>query len=441
VIFTELWHSVPVRALIVLAAAAAALGAAPTSSAAVAPVRWCGTDVAQTDRARDRMGGAQVHVIYAVPADGQDRFAELASPIATDVAAIDAWWRREDPTRAPRFDLFDFPGCDSRMGLLDLSSVRLPGPTSAYAALQGRFEGVTRDLFGLRFAEFDKRYVVFYDGLVPDDGVCGTGAGRESRGPAYAVVYLRSSCELTVGDGRGAAWVAVHELLHAFGAVSDFAPHACRSGHVCDGAEDLMAALYNGGFLEEARLDLGRDDYYGHGGSLTDVRSSAWLLDTSAQLALTLRVTGRGVIGSEPDGQGCNALCVTEWDGGTAVQLAAAPGAGFGFAGWTGPCAAQREPSCLIDVGASVEVGAVFRPLRRLTVQVTGRGTVTGAGLRCSRSCARQLVEGRPVALRASAARGWRFVRWTGSCRGVRPTCTVRMAAASRIAALFARRS
>jgi hypothetical protein len=45
-----------------------------------------------------------VHVVYAFPADGADRFATAASQIATDVAAIDAWWRREDPTRTPRFD-------------------------------------------------------------------------------------------------------------------------------------------------------------------------------------------------------------------------------------------------------------------------------------------------------------------------------------------------
>ncbi len=439
-IFTKLWHSVRVRALFVLAAVAAALGVAPTSSAAVTPVRWCGNDVSQSDRLRDRMGGPQVHVVYATPADAADRFAELASAIATDIAGIDAWWRREDPTRAPRFDLFDFPGCESRMGLLDLTSVRLPQPTSSYAGTEARFEAVVDDLADLRFSDFDKKYIVFYDGLVDDDGICGTGAGRESRGPSYAVVYLRSSCGLTVGDGRGAAWVAAHELVHAFGAVADFAPHACLSGHVCDGDADLMGALYDGRFLEEARLDIGRDDYYGHGGPLVDVRNSAWLLNPMAQLALTLRVTGRGLIGSEPDGQGCTAVCTIEWDGGTAVQLAAAPGSGYGFAGWTGACATERDPSCLLDVTVSGEVGAIFRPLRRLTIRVDGRGTITGGGVRCTRSCARQLVQGRPVALRATAARGWRFLRWSGGCRGSRATCTVRMAGASRVTAVFARR-
>jgi hypothetical protein len=433
---------VAVRALLALAAVAAALGSAQSSSAAAVPVRWCGNDVAQADRVRDRVGGPQIHVVYAVPVDGQDRFAELASPLTTDIAAIDAWWRREDPTRAPRFDLFEFPGCDSRFGLLDLSSVRLPRPASAYAGLDDRFERITDDVSESPFehAELDKKYVIFYDGFVEDDGVCGTGAGRETRGPGYAVVYLRSGCDLSIGDGGGAASVAAHELVHSLGAVSDFAPNACRDGHVCDSDDDLMAAFYRGGFLDESRLDIGRDDYYGHRGPLFDVRSSPWLLDTAAQLALTLRVTGGGTIGSEPDGQGCTAVCVTEWDAGTSVQLAAEPARGFGFAGWTGQCAGQPDGSCLLDVASSGDVGAVFRPLRRLTVQVTGRGTVTAAGLRCARSCATQLVEGRALTLRATAARGWRFVRWTGACRGTRATCTVRLAAAGRVVALFARR-
>ena len=431
-----------VRALLALAAVSAALAGAQSSSAAAVPVRWCGNDVAQADRMRDRLGGPQVHVVYAVPADGQDRFAELASPLTTDIAAIDAWWRREDPTRAPRFDLFDFPGCDSRLGLLDLSSVRLPRPTSAYAGLDDRFVLIADDVSERPFelSDLDKKYIVFYDGFVEDDGVCGTGAGRETRGPGYAVVYLRSACDLSIGDGGGAASVAAHELVHALGAVSDFAPHACRDGHVCDGDDDLMAAFYRGGALEGSRLDIGRDDYYGLSGPIFDVRSSRWLLDTAAQRVLTLRVSGTGTIGSEPDGQGCTAVCVTEWDAETSVQLAAEPARGFGFAGWTGLCAGQREDSCLLDVASSGDVGAVFRPLQRLSVQVSGRGTVTATGLRCSRSCATQLVEGRPLALRATASRGWRFVRWTGACRGTRATCSVRLAAAGRVVAVFARR-
>jgi hypothetical protein len=431
-----------VRPLLGLTVAAAALIAVPASPAAVTPVRWCGNDVSQVDRVRDRMGGPQIHVVYAIPVDGQDRFAQLTSALATDVAAIDSWWRREDPTRAPRFDLFEFPGCESRFGLLDVSTARLPEPSGNYVFIGGRFDRIIRQLAGapFGFAELDKKYLIFYDGPVAADDICGTGAGAERRGPSYAVVYLRSSCDLSIGDGGGAAFVGAHELLHALAAVDDAAPHACADGHVCDSPVDLMDAGYRGGLLETATLDVNRDDYYGHAGSWFDVQDSDWLIDAAAQFTLTLRVTGTGLIGSEPDGQGCRSICATDWDGGTRVQLAAEPAIGFAFAGWSGPCASDREPSCLVSVGQNVEVAAIFRPLRRLAIRLTGRGTVTATGIRCSRTCSPRLIEGALVALRASPARGWRFVRWTGSCRTTRPTCSVRVGPASRLGAVFARR-
>src|SRR6266540_5683852 len=48
-----------------------------------------------------------IHVTYAVPSDGADRFASLANAIKTDVDAIGAWWAGQDASRAPRFDLAD----------------------------------------------------------------------------------------------------------------------------------------------------------------------------------------------------------------------------------------------------------------------------------------------------------------------------------------------
>lgn len=434
----------PVRAaLLGLAVAAATLIVVPAAPAAVTPVRWCGNDASQVDRVRDRMGGPQVHVVYAIPTDSQDRFAQLASALATDVAAIDSWWRREDPTRAPRFDLFEFPGCESRFGLLDLSFVRLPEPGGNYVFIGGRFERIVRQLGAppLGFADAEKKYVIFYDGPVGGDDICGTGAGAARRGPAYAVVYLRSSCDLSIGEGGGAAFVGAHELLHALGAVDDAAPHICEDGHVCDSPADLMDAGYRGGLLETASLDVNRDDYYAHAGPWFDLQDSDWLLNAAAQFSLTLRVTGTGLIGSEPDGQGCRSACTTEWNGGTPIQLAADPAPGFAFAGWGGACAGEREPSCLVTVGENLEVVAIFRPLRPLAIRLTGRGTVTATGIRCSRTCSPRLIEGARVTLRASPATGWRFVRWTGSCRSTRRTCSVRVGAATRLGAVFARRS
>src|SRR5205814_5403936 len=110
-------------------AAALIAGFAPAAHAAVAPVTWCGGAASASDRP-DVAGGDQIHVVYAVPADGPDRFAQLASPIATDIRAIGDWWRTQDPTREPRFDLAGF-AC-SGPGSLDISDVKLPHPTSYY---------------------------------------------------------------------------------------------------------------------------------------------------------------------------------------------------------------------------------------------------------------------------------------------------------------------
>src|SRR4051812_37800613 len=72
-------------------------------------------------RHRHRPPGAR----DAYPSDGVDRFAVFSSAIATDLGAVDTWWRHQDYTRTPRFDLADL-GCPGTMGSLDISDVQLP---------------------------------------------------------------------------------------------------------------------------------------------------------------------------------------------------------------------------------------------------------------------------------------------------------------------------
>jgi hypothetical protein len=140
---------------------------------------------------------------------------------------------------------------------------------------------------------------------------------------------------------------------------------------------------------------------------------------------LNLSVTGPGLVTDGFIGQECDGSCTTEWDAGTSLELVADASPGFGFGSWTGACAGTTDSRCSVDLGGATEAGAVFRPLRRLALQIRGRGTVTGVEVHCSRSCSTQRVEGARVALRARAARGWRFVRWSGGCRGTRRACTL----------------
>jgi hypothetical protein len=64
----------------------------------------------------------------------------------------------------------------------------------------------------------------------------------------------------------------VHELIHLLGAVPIVSappgpPHACPddAAHVCDSPNDIVLPGGCCASLAETALDIGRDDYYGHG--------------------------------------------------------------------------------------------------------------------------------------------------------------------------------
>src|SRR5438477_3655333 len=71
-----------------------------TRAVAAPAVTWCGSGPSPVDRdpSVEISSPNQIHVVYAVPSAAPDRFATLASPIATDVAAIDGWWQYHAPT-------------------------------------------------------------------------------------------------------------------------------------------------------------------------------------------------------------------------------------------------------------------------------------------------------------------------------------------------------
>jgi hypothetical protein len=115
-----------------------------------------------------------------------------------------------------------------------------------------------------------------------------------------AVIYL-DSCGATDGDTVRPV-VATHEFVHTLGAVNGGAPHACNGGHVCDVANDLLAASLSGEELDKHVLDGGRDDYYGHSGSWPDVQDSLFLerLDSPDRSAPTTPATP--VVRDDPSG-------------------------------------------------------------------------------------------------------------------------------------------
>ena len=279
-------------------AAFVALGAAAPAHASV-PMPWCGS-ATTVDRLPDATPGYAVHVLYVRSPGTADRLAAMAPRLVGDAAAIETWWRGDDATRSPRFDLFGAPECTSPFGTLDITSVELPRPITSIGSA---FTELRTTLFDLGFRQAEKAYLVYFDGPTGQSGaerVCGQGAAPSFSRPGIAIVYL-DSCGADSSDTLRPV-VAVHELVHVLGAVSISAPHHCERGHVCDFDQDLMRAFLSSSELESLVLDSGRDDYYGHGGTWLDVQDSLFLerLDSSD---LTPPAGPRSIrIGDDPGG-------------------------------------------------------------------------------------------------------------------------------------------
>ena len=397
----------PIRRLaLALAVAGAAFWLAPAASAA----GWCGSGESATDLP-DATTGPQVHAVYVIPSDSPDQFPAVANQIADDAASIDTWWAGQDPTRTLRFDQAVFPSCTG----LDITFLRMTATnaqvgTSASAA----FELVVNALYATRLSSIYKRYLVYYDGPAPSSQICGTGGGDFATGPGFAVVW-RQACAGVPTDS-----IAAHELLHTLGALPAGAPNACPNdpAHPCDSATDVLYPFASGQPLSQLVLDFNHDDYYAHSGSWLDMQDSAWLhLLQVPEVALGVVLAGSGEVTSDLPGIDCTASCTTQWDPGSAVTLTAQPASSMRFVGWQGACTGIGV--CKVTLSQAVNVSALFGPLVvPVRISVSGRGSVV-----CTPRCGATFTAGATLTLRAVAKKGWRFVRWSGSCTGTRTTC------------------
>ena len=421
-----------------------------------AAVDWCGASQPPTlDRKPDvdLSSTRQVHVTYALPSDAPTRYPAIGTAIATDAAAIDSWWRREDPSRTVRYDLFAFPGCASRLGSLDIGFVRLPRSGAEYMGDNGA-DALLGDLDSLGRLTSQK-HLVYYDGPAPfDNSVCGTAfvprsATTQGGLSGVAFVWLKSFCGGDVGASALNAAVAVHELIHGLGALqAGRGPNECEpagSGHVCDSPNDVLyPEATSQTRLGTQILDVGRNDYYGHSGPAFDVQDSAWLSHLPTQrLSIGLQGTGasRGTVRmTSPTTFECAQACNLQLDNGLVVTLVARPTAGARFGGWRGAC--SGTDACVVTLDAARSVIATFgAPTFRLTVGVGGKGRVSSSpsGLACPARCSASFRASSNVRLRATASPGFVFVRWSGSCKGT-SRCVVRLDGNRSVQAVFRKR-
>lgn len=424
-----------VRLALVLstAAVAAALAAAPQRDPALAALTrvdavptvvsrhtargvWCSAETALDRRAIEP--GPTIHLVYALPFDAPGALDVVGPRVDAAVRSIEAWWRREDPQRVPRFDRYR-ASCGAQ---LDVTTVRLDPPTRWF---ERRAETAPAIVAGVAARGLVAEYVatlILFDGPGGPRDACGQG-GTVSDGGRVGVVFL-DACPDLPADTQLA-----HELLHALGALPPGAAHPCPGDarHPCDDAADVLAPTTDGRPLAALRLDGAGDDYYDHAGRWPDVRDTVFLRRLDERRAgLVVRVRGRGTVSSPVPGVACTTACTTSWDVKLQVPLDARPGRGHRFVRWEGACTGTR--SCAVrPASAPARVTAVFAPPTfRFRVVVEGRGTVrVGDRSICRSSCVRGVPSYRALRLDAEPAPGWRLSGWSPPCARATARCSV----------------
>jgi len=226
-----------------------ALSALLVVASVVADIRTANVGLAQdapgmqrsTSDRPDDVSGAQIHVMYVLPADGDDERLDTNGSISTSIAAAQTWFSTRADGRRLRFDTAD--------GKLDITFLRLARSSNDLAA-HGLFirEAIQDEMKKAGFDARDKIYLVYYGGR---SETCGGSSWPPTVSGNVTALYLRGTppharpCRFNAFAntvGRTGYWetAALHEVLHSLGAVATCAPNHTRAGHVSDDPRDLM---------------------------------------------------------------------------------------------------------------------------------------------------------------------------------------------------------
>jgi hypothetical protein len=244
---------------------------------------------AEADRP-DEVRGPQIHVVYAVPSDRADRGLDTSGAIQGSVSLFQRWLAEQ--TGGPNLRV------DTYMGMLDVTFARLD-KTDAEISARGAFVREEIEAFldrrGLTTA--GKIYAVYYDGTSTYS--CGGASWPPYVAGRLAAMYLNglpqgpvpcSSNPLRSDTPWYWEFAMLHDLLHTLGIVPTCAPHHWRAAHVSDSPNDLMWAGDEPWQLPP-QLDIGRDDYYGHGrADCADLAGSEYLTSTPVFEVASYRV-------------------------------------------------------------------------------------------------------------------------------------------------------
>lgn len=218
--------------------------------------------------------GYQVHILYVVASDGEDRELDTNGAVERSVAAWNEWLASQTEGRRLRLDRVD--------GALDVTFVRLDrtdAQINAYAPYVR--DHLETELILKGFNAPNKIYHVYYDGGNEQTGTCGGAARPPTLPGTVGAIYLNAiplvgapchsnSLAASVDSPGYLEFASLHEIVHGLGFVPDCAPNLtdyqfagtnrAASGHVSDSNTDLMYA----GPLSwnPSVVDFNGDDYF-----------------------------------------------------------------------------------------------------------------------------------------------------------------------------------
>jgi len=244
----------------------------------------------------DDSADAQIHIVYAVPADGQDNRFDLGGIIANTTGSWNNWLATQTGGKKLRIDTVN-------KDTIDVTFVRLPYTEATLESYGSKKRDQIEIALGLVMRLYDhKIYLVYYDG--PNPRTCADAPHPPELEGRVAVYYLhgfegtpRRPCTNLVDTAYGmpfaasptatpgyADFSALHELLHAQGLVDFNAPDQALNGHVGINPNDLMyAGSQPWGCVEstgQCALDISKKNYYNAAGlpnGLKNLADSAFL--------------------------------------------------------------------------------------------------------------------------------------------------------------------
>jgi PKD domain/Divergent InlB B-repeat domain len=172
------------------------------------------------------------------------------------------------------------------------------------------------------------------------------------------------------------------------------------------------------------------------GDPLPVTRTVKVIAGTLEALSVEIKPPGSGTVKAE--GINCPGDCEESFPKDEEVTLTKAAATGFEFSKWTG-CDSESEGKCKVKMSAARKVVAEFKakPKFKLTVKVSGLGTVKGTGINCPGDCEQEFFQGEEATLSQTPASGSEFKGWGGACTGT-GACKVPMTKAQEVTATFA---